>query len=161
MTDKNQAIITFLSNCPQISENPIFFNFINAKDNDKQLVTVANDKAINKNYIDGSVMKRYTFTIIDFKSVAYRAIPKMTNLTDENVEEFMDTQAIVDWITEQAELRNYPNFGEECIIEDMRTTTENPNQNGVDTSVTPALAKYSVSIQIDYLDLSKVIWKGA
>ena len=161
MTDKNQAIITFLSNCPQISENPIFFNFINAKDNDKQLVTVANDKAINKNYIDGSVMKRYTFTIIDFKSVAYRAIPKMTNLTDENVEEFMDTQAIVDWITEQAELRNYPNFGEECIIEDMRTTTENPNLNGVDTSVTPALAKYSVSIQIDYLDLSKVIWKGA
>ena len=159
--DKNKAVIDFLVNCPQISQNPIFFNFINATDNDKQLVTVTNDKAINKNYVDGSVLKRYTLTIIDFKSIAYRAIPKVTDLTDENVEEFMDVQAIVDWITEQAELHNYPDFGEDCVIEDMRTTAENPNLNGVDTSVTPALAKYSVSIQIDYLDLSKTIWKGA
>jgi hypothetical protein len=160
MVDKNQAIIDFLITCPIISQNPLYFNFLNAKDNNKQIITQANDTSINKPYVDGSVLKRYTFTIIDFRSVAYEAIPKVEGYTSENVEELDDVQHIIDWITEQADERIYPNFGQDCIIEDMKTTTENPNLNGVDTSVTPALAKYSMTIQIDYLDKTKVIWNN-
>ena len=70
----------------------------------------------------------------------------------------MQVQDIIDWITEQAELRNYPDFGEDCVIDDMRALSNNPNLNGVDTSIKPALAKYSVSIQIDYIDNSKKLW---
>lgn len=158
MVDKNQATIEFLMNCPAISSNPLFFNFLNAKDNNKQLITQANDTTLNQQYIDGSVLKRYTFTLIDFRSVTYEAIPKMEQYVSENVEEMFDVQGIINWIREQADLKNYPNFGEECLIDDMTTTSENPSLNGVDTSVTPALAKYSMTIQIDYLDTSKVIW---
>lgn len=160
MIDKNQAIIDFLIQCPQVRDNPLFFNFINAKDENKQIVTLSNDRSLNQSYVDGSVLKRYTFTLIDFKSVAYRAIVKESGYTDENVEDMLDAQSIIDWVEAQADEGNYPDFGETCIIDDMRTTTTNPNLNGVDTSVTPALAKYSISIQIDYLDISKVIWKG-
>lgn len=156
--DKNQAIIDFLMTCPVIQNNPLFFNFLNAKDDNKQLVVTGNEKSVDKPYIDGSVEKRYTFTLIDYKSIAYQAVVNSPLLVNENVQEAFEVQAIIDWISEQNELRNFPNFGSDCIIEGMRTLTDNPNLNGVDTSLTPALAKYSMSIQIDYIDTSKVLW---
>jgi len=153
--DKNQAVINFLLTCPAIISNPLFFNFLQARDNDKQIVTQANDIALNKSFIDGSVMKRYAFTLMDYRSVAYQPLPKVEGYTSENVEELLDVQGIIDWVQEQADERNYPDFGSDCIVDDMRTTSNNPNLNGVDTQVTPALAKYSITIQIDYLDKSK------
>lgn len=159
MVDKNQAIIDFLNNCPQVQANPLYFNFSEAKDDNKQIVTTANDKAIQKPFIDGSVLKQFTFTIIDYKSIAYRAVAKITGAVDENVEEMAEVQSIIDWVTEQSDNHIYPDFGENCEIEDMEVLTDNPRLNGTDTTVTPALAKYSLSIQIQYIDYSKVIWK--
>jgi len=157
-TDKNQAIINFLLTCPALSANPLFFNFANAKDDTRQLVVAANEKNLNRPFVDGSVMKRFTFTLIDFKSVSYNAIPRASGYTDENVDDLLQVQDILDWITEQADLHNYPDFGEDCVIDEMRALTENPNLNGVDTTIQPALAKYSVSIQIDYIDYSRKVW---
>lgn len=157
--DKNQAVIDFLLTCPAIQDNPLFFNFLNAKDDNKQLVVTGNEKSINKAFVDGSVQKRFTFTIIDYKSVAYQAIVNSPILVNENVQEVFETQGIIDWISEQNDARNFPNFGNDCLIEEMHTLTDNPNLNGVDTSVSPALAKYSISIQIDYVDTSKMIWR--
>lgn len=156
--DKNKAIIDFLSQCQFINDSPLFFNFINAKDDNKQIITMANEKSLDRPYIDGSVLKRFTFTIIDFKSVAYNAVIAQPGYSDENVEEFADVQKIIDWISEQADNRNYPDFGENSQIDDMRVLTDSPTLNGVDSNTTPALAKYSFSIQIDYLDTSKAIW---
>lgn len=157
MADKNKAVIDFLIQCPAIQNSSLYFNFTQAEDENKQFVTTSNDKNMNKTFVDGSVQKRYTFTIIDYRSVAYQAIVKETGFieSNENVEELLDVQSLMDWINEQADLRNYPDFGEDCFIDDMRTLTENPNTNGVDTSLTPALAKYSISVQIDYIDYSK------
>ena len=156
--DKNQAVIAFLLQCPTIASNPVYFNFLNAKDNDKQIITQTNETDLNHNYIDGCIMKRFTFTIIDFRSVAYLPIPSVAGYVSENVEEMFDVQGILDWVNAQADAENFPDFGESCIIDKMKTTSENPNLNGVDTGVTPALAKYSISIQIDYIDTTKAIW---
>lgn len=158
MSDKNQAVIDFLLNCPKIQENKLFFNFINAKDNNTQFIAQANDKSINRPYIDGSELKRFTFTIIGFKSISYEALVKMPGYSNENLDELLDVQGIIDWVDEQADLRNFPDFGEKCDIDSMSTTSENPNLNGVDTSTSPPLAKYSFTIQIDYLDRTKQIW---
>lgn len=156
--DKNQAVIDYLFQCPTIANNPLFFNFAKAEDNNKQLLTVANDKVIQKPYIDGSVLKKFTFTIIDYRSVIYQALVNAPGYISENVEEMLDVQSIIDWIEEQDDLRNYPNFGDKCIVEKVEALTDSPNLNGVDTSTTPALAKYSVSLRVQYLDTSKVIW---
>lgn len=156
--DKNEAVIQYLLQCDQIQNNPLFFNFLDAKDDNKQFITVANDKRLNKTYIDGSVLRRYTFTIVDFRSVTYQAMVKTAGYPNENFEEFLDVQGIVDWIEEQNDNRNYPNFGTDCIIEEIRTLTDNPVLNGVDSNITPPLAKYSISIQIDYLDISKKLF---
>lgn len=158
--DKNQAVIDFLLQCPALQNNPLFFNFVNAKDDNKQIVTSANDTIIDKPFIDGSVQKRYTFTIIDYKSVAYTAIVKQAGYPNENVEDMLATQDIIDWITEQEIDRNYPDFGTDCVIDSMKALSTNPNLNGVDTSVAPALAKYSISIQINYIDYSHILWEN-
>lgn len=158
--DKSQAMIEFLLNCEAIQNSSLYFNFVNASDEDKQFVTTTNDRALDKKFIDGSVLRRFTFTIIDYRSVAYQELAKLSISSNENVEEYLDIQGIIDWIEAQNDAENYPDFGETCEIDEMRTTTLNPNLNGVDTSTTPALAKYSISIQIDYLDTSKVLWNN-
>lgn len=155
--DKNKAVIDFLLQCPAIQQSSLYFNFTQAEDENKQFVTTSNDKNMDKTFVDGSVLKRYTFTIIDYRSVAYQAIVKDPEFIEanENMEELLDVQSLMDWINEQADARNYPDFGLDCLVDDMRTLTENPHPNGVDTSLTPALAKYSISVQIDYIDNSK------
>lgn len=155
--NKEQAVIDFLKTCPAIIANPLFFNFIDAKSDNRQLITTGNEIRTNKTYIDGSVLKRYTFTIIDFKSVTYQAIVNASGYPNENVDEFIDVQALIDWVNTQADARVFPDFGSDCEIENMKVLTDNPVLNGTDTQVKPALAKYSFSIQIEYIDCSKAI----
>ena len=156
--NKFQAVINFLITCPTVQANPLYFNFLQAQDENKQVVMQANDKVLNRTFIDGSVKKQFIFTLNDFRSVSYQQIPKVQSYSSENIEELTEVQELLDWINTQAELRVYPDFGEDCIIDNMSTTSENPNLAGVDTSVSPALAKYSMSIKIDYIDTSKRIW---
>ena len=162
--DKNTAVVNFLLNCDYIKTNPLFYNFGEAKSNNKQIVTHSTDIRVNEPYIDGSVKKRYTFTIIDYKSVAYnaiitRTINEVSTPVSENLDNAFEAQQVADWVEQQSDLRNYPDFGSDCVIDDMLVVTDQPNMNGVDKAVTPVLAKYSISIRIDYIDYSKAIWK--
>lgn len=159
--DKNKAVIDFLQTCPYVVNNPLFFNFAQEVADNRQVVFLANDISTNKSFIDGSVQKRFVFSIVDFKAVAYRAL--VEDKSDENMENAFDVQALLDWVNEQGELRNFPDFGEDCKIDSMQAVTDQPNLNGVDRSPTIPLAKYSVSIKIEYIDYSKSIWnkKGA
>ena len=155
--DKNKAILDFITTYSGIETSPIFVNFINAKDNDIQFVTDDNEVFLNRKYIDGSVMKRYTFSLVITKSMTSMAIAK-DELTSENIDDLADIQKFMDWLNDQGENQNYPDFGENCVIEEMHTTAENPSIDGINTEVSPVLALYSVEIRIDYIDYSKVIW---
>lgn len=155
--DKNQATLNFIATYSGISTSPIFVNFINAKDDDIQFLTSSNEVALNRKFIDGSVMKRYTFSLVVTKSVTDMAIAKDL-MVNENVDDLADLQAFMDWINEQGENQNYPDFGTDCVIEDMHTTTENPSLDGINQEVTPNLALYNIEIRIDYIDYSKIIW---
>lgn len=157
--DKNKAIINFLLTCPEILNSPLYFNFINAEDSNKQIVTESNDYYTQRPYIDGSVKKLYSFTILDFRSISDQAIIKLSGYDSENVEELADVQALINWIKEQDKASNYPDFGSACQIEQMRCTNDSPTLAGINTEVTPPLAMYSVTIQIDYIDYSEVIWR--
>lgn len=155
--DKNQATLEFLATYPGMATSPIFINFMNANDNDVQFLTASNDTALNREFIDGSVAKQYTFSLIITKSVTDMPIAKDI-LTNENIEDIAELQEFMDWVNEQGENRVFPNFGETCVIEEMQTTSENPDLTGINTEVTPALALYSMEIRIDYIDYSKVLW---
>lgn len=157
VVDKNKAVINFLATYPDIQKSPLFVNFINASNDTIQFLTSSNDKRLNKPFIDGSVMKRYTFSLVISKSITDMAIAKDV-LTNENLDDLADIQAMMDWINQQGEDHNYPDFGEECVIEEMHTTAENPSVDGINTAITPALCLYSLEIGIDYMDYSKAIW---
>lgn len=156
--DKNKAIIDYLLTCSYIQSSSIYFNFINAKNDTKQVIADANDKVTNSRFIDGSVLKQYQCTLIDFKTLSTKPVPKVSGYVDENLADVQMVQNVVDWINEQQDLQNFPNFGSDCVVESIVTTTENPSLDGIDASTTPALAKYSITIQVEYLDTSKVIW---
>ena len=158
--DKHEAMIAYLQQCPAVHDNPTYFNFAEGEDNTKQLVVLGNDKSVAKPYIDGSVLRKYTLTIIDYRSVVYQALATVTGYQNENVEELQDVQSLIDWVEEQDELGNYPNFGDDCIVDKIESLSDTPKLNGVDHSTTPNLAKYSISIQVTYLDKSKMIWNG-
>lgn len=155
--DKNKAILNFIATYPGIETSPIFVNFINAQDEDVQVITDSNDVSLNRKFVDGSVMKQYTFSIVVTKSITDMAIAKDIML-NENIDDMADIQAFMDWVNEQGDNYNYPDFGEKCIIEEMHTTSENPSIDGITDEVSPALALYSMEIRIDYIDYTKVIW---
>lgn len=153
---KNQAMLTFLQTCPSIRDNPLFFNFGKVENNAHQANMRSDEVSLHRPYIDGTELKRYTFHLDSFKSVAYNSV--IPGLPDENMEDFEEVQSLIDWINEQEELKNYPAF-ENCIIDKMRSLSSKPELVGVDTTTSPPIAVYRISIQIDYLDTSKQVWK--
>ena len=156
--DKNKQVLEYLYECPQIRDNPLFFNFVNAKEDNNQFLTTSNDKSSNKHFIDGSEGRRYLFTLITFKSMNDLALVKDEEVSNENVDEMFDAQAFIDWVAEQERLRHYPDFGEDCVVDKISTTTENPKHEGTNTAINPPLAMYSVTVRIDYIDYSTQSW---
>lgn len=157
--DKNQAVVNYILRCPTIQNSPLYFNFINAEDDTNQFLTQTSERYASKRFVDGTVMKIYSFTIILYKSTADIAVVKVEGYPNENISDMQSIQALIDWIAEQQELHNYPNFGSECLIDDIYTTTENPRFDGIDDEVSPPLAIYSITIEIQYLDVSKKVWR--
>lgn len=155
--DKNKATLDFLATYAEMATSPIFVNFMNAKDDDVQFLTSSNDKALNQKFIDGSVKKQYTFSLMITKSIT--DMPIATDImTNENIDDIADLQQFMDWINEQGENENFPDFGEDCVIEEMHTIAENPDLTGINTEASPALALYNIEIRIVYIDYSKVVW---
>lgn len=175
MIDKNQAVINYLIGCPQILNSPLYFNLIDAQDDNIQIITTSEDKTMSKPFIDGSIAKRYTFNLIMFKSISDLEIIKSMSPTphtnsdssggqptpiyypNENVDDLAEAQALIDWIDEQNENRHFPDFGDKCPIDDIQTTTDTPQFEGINTDVSPQLAMYSISIVINYIDKNKMI----
>jgi hypothetical protein len=154
--DKNRAIIAYLQQCPHIQDNPLFFNFADQSDGNNHLIT--NSDKTKSQYIDGSALKIYTFTIACYKDVAYNPLGDYdASRFDENIENMAIVQDILNWIERQSYDKNYPDFGEGYQIDDIRVLTNDPNV-GVDTSTNPPLARYSISIEIEYLDNTKKFW---
>lgn len=150
-------MIEFLMTCPTIQTNPLFFNFAEGEDGHNHFITET-DKATKKPYVDGSQLKEYTFTFASYKSVSYNAV--VVGERDENIEEMANVQSILDWIEEQNEAKNFPNFGENVIVEEMKPLTTDPEFDGIDTSVNPPVVRYSIGVVITYLDNTKKLWNN-
>ena len=156
--DKNEAVITFLMQCPTIQQNPLFFNFADEKDGNNHFIT--HTDTLKKPYIDGSLLKTYTFTIACYKSMSHLALAGTSDFGDENIENLALVQEILDWLNTQSYDRHYPDFGEGYVIESMETLSNDPKLDGVDNSVNPPLARYSIGVQIEYLDNTKKLWNS-
>ena len=154
--DKNAAVTTFLQTYTPINNNPLFFNFGDIENDAYQVNVSYNDASLNKKYIDGSELRRYTIYIDSFKSVS--TTPVITGYSAENLEDMQEVQDLLDWIIEQADNNNYPDFGEDCTIDSMTTLTTEPQLIGIDSTLNPPIAIYRITIRIDYIDYTKRLW---
>lgn len=162
--DKNKAMVDYLLQCTYIKNNPLFFNFGNAKDGTSQLIISSNDVAQDNAFVDGSVLRRYTCNLLVYKSISYNPIVTANVTTtvnpypNENIEELVDVQEILDWVTAQNRAQQFPDFGVDCKVDSIEALTTNPTMSGVNSSITPALATYNISIRVTYLDMTDTIW---
>lgn len=156
-TDKNEAVIEYLMQCPAIQANPLFFNFANVESGSNHFITESD--RVKKHYIDGSCLKQYNFTIASYHSISHNAIVGTSSFNDENIENMAVVQDILNWIDEKAENHEYPDFGDLCTIDSMETLAVDPDLDGVDTSVNPPIARYSIGVKIQYIDNKKKLWK--
>ena len=161
MIDKNKAMIEFLSECPTIKDNPLFFNFAEIEDGNNHFITEKD--VVKTRYIDGTTLKQYTFTIATYFYASHVAVDT-ASFSDANIDNMHKVQEILDWIDAKQNLDptdpdKYPDFGPDCVIDTMSTLTSDPDIDGIDTSVNPPIARYSIGVKIEYLDNSTKTWK--
>lgn len=157
--DKNKATIDFLLSCEAIHNSPLYFNLSHSEAGSKLFVTQEDDKNIEEPYINGSVKKRYSLTVISFCSMSAVPIAKVEGKPDKNMEDYAEVEALMNWVKDKKSKEMYPDFGEDCMIEDMYTTASNPKIDYIDASVTPPIAKYSFTLRVEYIDNSEALWK--
>ena len=160
-------VLDYIYECPVVAKNPMYFGVAEEHDNNNQLLVGREQPRGTIEYIDGTVERTYRAEILMYKSVSYNPVVTENDGTgkrpsplypNENIEDIVDGQELIDWIKEQNENRHFPNFGIGCIIESVKTTTDRPVLNGINTSLESPLAQFSVGLVIKYLDISKQLW---
>lgn len=151
-------MIDYLLTCNDIASGSLFFNYAEESESAYSFLTVADDKDLQKPYIDGSVMKRYTFQFMCYKPLSNNPLVNEAGFADENMKNLEEVQHILDWVEEQESLRNYPDFGNSVLPDRIYCMTDDPNLFEIDTESDPALAKYSVIVRFEYLDKTKMLF---
>ena len=157
--DKNQALINYLLTCEPIRNSPLYFNLASIKSGVTQLIPLTQDKAINTSYIDGSVDKKYSLTVVTYLSITPVPVVKVAYKPTASVIDFGQVQQLINWVEQQEKEKCYPDFGIKCPVTKISVTSENPRTDQIDMTLTPPLAKYSFTIEVFYTDKSDVIWK--
>ncbi|MDY4404731.1 hypothetical protein [Blautia sp.] len=121
-----------------VKEN-IHFNFSPDSNDSVALITNYSDKVVKK-FITRDVQKQYGFTILITKAYS-------SDDDDLNLEAMNFAQAFMDWIDEQNEKKEFPDFGERCTVEKMENLQNMPNLSGISEEGT---ARYMMQARILY-----------
>lgn len=138
---KHDAVKAYFE--PKIEElagSMLNFNFSPESPDSISLITNYSDK-VRKSYITGDKQKEYGFSIIIVKLYS-------SSEDDLNIEAMNFAQAFMDWMDEQNEKKEYPDFGEKCTIEKIENLQNMPNLSGVNYE--EGLARYMMQARIIY-----------
>lgn len=144
-------LIKWLLTCPYVRKNKVFANALQAQKDNIEIVTQQISRSQDKCYIDGSVLHRIVFTVFDYKCISFNQLVKTMVDKNENVANLLETRQLIDWIATQRKSGNYPDFGTNCIVQDVYTEYSSPSTPSVDNSATPAIARYSLPIICEVL----------
>ena len=122
-----------------LTDNYLYFESADAYPNVRVLVPNYGDY-LRKTDICGFKYKSYSFVFIGYEHID-------TGTSDINISnmELMDT--FYEWIEEQKENKNFPNFGENCSEYDIIPLQ---NMANLATVSEDGLAKYMLGVRIDY-----------
>ena len=156
-SSRYEEMLRFLKQCPAM-QGVINFQAADAHGNTIQVLTEAADIQNERRFIDGSVEKRFDFTVAFYKPVTHSGYVLDRGSANLNLEGLLDIQALIDWLEEQNDKRNFPNFGEKKRVESVRSLNTEPALAWIDGEhYSPPLAKYTVTVRVEYMDFTRAI----
>ena len=136
--NKHDAVMQWLFQNDDVKR--LYFNFSDTRDSNVVIATSSGNRTL-KTYMDGSEMRAYDFAIIQYK----RLNTVDVNST-ENAEIMFDVEKLMEWVDEQENRKNYPNFAG-CFVTKVENLHNMPSVAGMDDTE----AKYMFSCRITYL----------
>lgn len=137
ITDKNTAILNWLYGCDELQD---IFYLVGKSENGGTTIVPNSSEEWTKEFNDGTGEKELTFTLI-----LHKAISTEPN-TDENAKTQFDVEKIMEWIREQNEVENYPQFADDETIFEIEVLENLPNMAGQDEQT----AKFMFAVKINY-----------
>lgn len=122
-----------------LTDNYLYFESADAYPNVRVMTPHYGDY-VNRKDILGFKYKSYTFMFIGYESID-------TGTSDVNIQNMEVMDAFNEWLEEQIENKNYPDFGETCSEYEIV-----PLQNMANLAMISddGLAKYMLGVRIDY-----------
>lgn len=122
-----------------LEDNYLYFESADAYPNVRVLVPNYGDY-INRTDILGNKYRSYSFVFIGYETLD-------PGTSDVNVDNLAAFDAFNDWLEEQKENKNFPDFGEKCSEYDIIILQ---NMANIGTISEDGLAKYMLGVRIDY-----------
>lgn len=139
---KHNAVWEWLMECPMIRK--MFFNF--SKSDLEDTVLIPSDSIVEK-YIDGSTLRHYDVELVRFMPVSFDANDAA------NITALMDVEALAEWVEQQNEARNFPEFPPGETVQEI---TAMPSESGYVAAQDGSRAKYMIPFQIEYVKEAKI-----
>lgn len=138
--------IQWLLQSEYIKNNKLFLNAVEAADNNIQIVTQQIPENQITKFIDGSKSYPITFSINNYKSVSFNQLVKTMIAGNENITDIIDTAKIIEFVKQMESEGNYPNFSDNITVEKVYCSYNTPSTPTIDSSSSPALAKFTIPI---------------
>lgn len=138
--------IKWLLQSDYIKNNKLFLNAIEAQDNNLQIITQQIAENQVTKYVDGSKSYSITFSINNYKSISYNQLVKTMIDGNENLNDIFDVSEIIEFVKDMEAKGNYPVFGDNITVEKVYCQYNTPSTPAIDSSYSPALAKFTIPI---------------
>ena len=139
-TNKHAAMQDWLAECPLLDEE-LLFDFLNERNGSASISPVSGEAWV-KRYVRNSGVKRYQF-----------AVQVMLAASDSTDSTNTDNMYLLDmwreWIEDQENAGNYPDFGERCSSYELSNLSNMPQ---LAQRYESGFAKYTFYAQIQYYD---------
>ena len=103
-------------------------------------------------YVDGSKTYPITFSINTYKSISYNQVVKTMISGNENITDLLDVSKIIEFVKEMESKGKYPTFADNITVEKVYCQYNTPNTPAIDSSLSPALAKFSIPIVFEVFE---------
>lgn len=145
MTKHDAVKAYFEPKVQELTRDILHFNYSPESSDSFGLITNYAEKTVKK-FINGDARKAYGFTIEIIKEYS-------TFGDDLNLECMNFVQGFMDWLDDQNTEKNYPDFGDNCEVEEIEILQNMPNFAGMNPEA--GLARYMVQGRILYIERDK------
>lgn len=151
---KNEIMLAYVQRCPGIRQ--LYFTAGEMLPDAVQITASSVETAAQTAYIDGSRLRYLDYNLIWFRPLSVTPVRNpATGTYNHAVAEVDDIQSIIDWVETQNDAHDLPEFGDGYVTDSIRCLQAVPQLLGIDQSYSPPLARYTFTLRVEFLDLTR------